>query len=69
MYLPGGDVPAPGTLFRNPALADTYERILGEAEGAGPDREAQIEAARRAWYRGFVAEAIDRFCRTTRCST
>ena len=50
-------------LFRNPALADTYERILGEAEGAGPDREAQIEAARRAWYRGFVAEAIDRFCR------
>ena len=63
VYLPGGDVPAPGSLFRNPALADTYERILGEAEGAGPDREAQIEAARRAWYRGFVAEAIDRFCR------
>ena len=63
VYLPGGDVPAPGTLFRNPALADTYERILGEAEGAGPDREVQIEAARRAWYRGFVAEAIERFCR------
>ncbi len=28
------------------------------------DREAQIEAARAAWYKGFVAEAIDRFCRT-----
>ena len=63
VYLPGGDAPAPGSLFRNPALADTYERILDEAESAGGDREAQIEAARRAWYRGFVAEAIDRFCR------
>jgi gamma-glutamyltranspeptidase/glutathione hydrolase len=63
VYLPGGDVPAPGRLFRNAALADSYERILGEAEGAGAGREAQIEAARDAWYRGFVAEAIDRFCR------
>jgi gamma-glutamyltranspeptidase/glutathione hydrolase len=63
VYLPGGDVPAPGSVFRNPALAATYWRILEEAESAGGDREAQIEAARRAWYQGFVAEAIDRFCR------
>ena len=63
VYLPGGAAPAPGSLFRNPALADTYQRILGEAESAGGDREAQIEAARRAWYHGFVAEAIERFCR------
>jgi gamma-glutamyltranspeptidase / glutathione hydrolase len=63
IWLPGGEVPAPGSLFRNPALAATYQRILSEAESAGGDREAQIEAARRAWYRGFVAEAIDRFCR------
>ena len=54
----------PGSLFRNPALADTYARILEEAASAGGEREAQIEAARRAWYQGFVAEAIDRFCRT-----
>jgi gamma-glutamyltranspeptidase / glutathione hydrolase len=65
VYLPGGDVPAPGSVFRNPALAASYQRILEEAESAGGDREAQIEAARRAWYRGFVAEAIDRFCRHT----
>jgi gamma-glutamyltranspeptidase/glutathione hydrolase len=62
-YLPGGAAPAPGSLFRNPTLADTYERIVREAEHAGGDREAQIEAARRAWYQGFVAAAIDRFCR------
>jgi gamma-glutamyltranspeptidase / glutathione hydrolase len=64
IYLPGGDVPAPGSVFRNPALAAAYQRILAEAESVGGDREAQIEAARRAWYRGFVAEAIDRFCRS-----
>jgi gamma-glutamyltranspeptidase/glutathione hydrolase len=60
LWLAGG-VPRPGTLFRNAALADTYSRLLVEAEAAGGDREAQIEAARRAWYEGFVAEAIDRF--------
>src|SRR5262249_28250735 len=50
-----------GSRFANRALADTYSRILAEAEAAGPDRDAQIEAARRAWYEGFVAEAIDAF--------
>ncbi|MEX2212224.1 MAG: gamma-glutamyltransferase family protein [Gaiellaceae bacterium] len=43
LYLPA---PRPGTLFRNPALAETYKRVVGE-----PD----------AWYRGFVAEAIHEF--------
>jgi gamma-glutamyltranspeptidase/glutathione hydrolase len=64
IYLPGGGVPQPGTLFRNPVLAATYARILKEAKAAGPSREAQIEGARRAWYKGFVADAIDRFCRS-----
>jgi gamma-glutamyltranspeptidase/glutathione hydrolase len=63
VYLPGGAAPAPGSLIRNPALADTYERILKDAESAGGERAAQIEAARRVWYCGFVADAIDRFCR------
>jgi gamma-glutamyltranspeptidase / glutathione hydrolase len=57
IYLANG-VPAPGTRFANPVLAATYQRLLAEAEAAGPDREAQIEAARRAFYQGFVAEAI-----------
>ncbi|MBV1698538.1 MAG: gamma-glutamyltransferase family protein [Hyphomicrobiales bacterium] len=64
VYLPGGNVPAPGTLFSNPTLAATYARILKEAESAGGDRVAQIERARKSWSHGFVAEAIDRFCRT-----
>jgi gamma-glutamyltranspeptidase/glutathione hydrolase len=57
VYLADG-VPAPGTRFANPVLAATYQRILDEAEAAGAGREAQIEAARRAFYQGFVAEAI-----------
>ncbi len=58
VYLPGGRVPAPGALFANPALAATYQRILAEAETASQDRDEQIEAARRAYYEGFVAETI-----------
>jgi gamma-glutamyltranspeptidase/glutathione hydrolase len=64
VYLPNNEVPKPGTIFANPKLAETYARILKEAEGAGSDRVAQIERARKAWSHGFVAEAIDKFCRT-----
>src|ERR1700723_2809328 len=64
VYLPNNEVPKPGTLFTNKTLSETYARIVKEAESAGGDRVAQIERARQAWSKGFVAEAIDRFCRT-----
>jgi gamma-glutamyltranspeptidase / glutathione hydrolase len=57
-------VPATGELIRNPALAATYRRLVDEAEAAGGDRERQLDAAITAWFEGFVAEAIDGFCRT-----
>jgi gamma-glutamyltranspeptidase/glutathione hydrolase len=63
VYLRGGKVPATGTLFTNPALAETYQRVLREAAGSG-SREQEIERARKVWSQGFVAEAIDRFCRS-----
>jgi gamma-glutamyltranspeptidase/glutathione hydrolase len=63
VYLPGGNVPKGRELFRNPAAARTYKRILTEAEAAGSDRQEQIQAAHDAWYKGFVAEAMDAFCR------
>jgi gamma-glutamyltranspeptidase/glutathione hydrolase len=63
LWLPGGDVPAPGAMFRNPVLAQTYERILAQTKGAG-GREAEIDRARAIWSQGFVAEAVDEFCRT-----
>jgi gamma-glutamyltranspeptidase/glutathione hydrolase len=64
VYLPGGKPAETGKLFTNKALAATYARVLKEAESAGSDRVAQIETARKVWSQGFVAEAIDRFCRT-----
>src|SRR5260221_9609395 len=36
VYLPGGNLPTPGRLFRNPALAATYPRA---AARAGPGRQ------------------------------
>src|SRR5690242_19705525 len=53
VYLPNNEVPKPGTLFTNPKLAETYTRILTEAESGGGDRDAQIERARKAWSHGF----------------
>jgi gamma-glutamyltranspeptidase/glutathione hydrolase len=64
VYLPGGKVPKPGSYFTNPTMADTYERLLKEAQAGGGTREAEIERARKTWSQGFVAEAIDKFCRT-----
>ncbi|MFL6142057.1 MAG: gamma-glutamyltransferase family protein [Labedaea sp.] len=61
LWLP---VPEPHGRLTNPALADTYTRLLHEAEAAGPSRERQLDAAITTWYDGFVAEAIDEFCRT-----
>ncbi|MFI1178689.1 gamma-glutamyltransferase family protein [Streptomyces sp. NPDC020799] len=60
LYLPGGRPPVPGRLFRNPALAATWRRLLAEADAAGGSRERRIDAARRAWREGFVAEALVR---------
>jgi gamma-glutamyltranspeptidase/glutathione hydrolase len=64
IYMPGGTPAETGELFTNKTLAATYTRVLKEAESAGGDRVAQIEKARKVWSQGFVAQAIDKFCRT-----
>ena len=63
LYLPNGAIPKAGEIFRNEKLADTYARVLSEAKSAGGNRDAQIERARKVWSQGFIAEAIDAFCR------
>ena len=62
-WLPGGVAPAPYSNFCNPALAETWKQIVKTAE-AKRGREAQIDAARDAFYRGFVAERIGAFLDT-----
>ncbi|MGI9000576.1 MAG: gamma-glutamyltransferase family protein [Pseudonocardia sp.] len=61
-WMPDGRVPT--TVHRLPVLAATWQRLLDAAAAAGGGRERQIDAARDAWYRGFVAEEIEVFCRT-----
>lgn len=64
VWLPGGRAPEAGTLLRNPDAAATYTRILEEAEATSRDRDEQIEAARKCFYEGFVAETIAAFYET-----
>ncbi|MEH3076089.1 MAG: gamma-glutamyltransferase [Quadrisphaera sp.] len=68
-YLTGDDgaarAPRAWSRLRLSALADTYDRVLAAAEAAGSGRDAQYEAAREHWYRGEVADAVDRFFSTT----
>lgn len=56
-WMPGGNIPKKNDLFCNPVLANTWMRLLREAESVS-GREAQIEKARDVFYRGFVAETI-----------
>jgi gamma-glutamyltranspeptidase / glutathione hydrolase len=64
-WLPGGGVPVVGSRLTSPRLADTYERVVVEAERASSDRDGQLEAARVIWYEGFVAEEFGRFSTNT----
>ncbi len=65
VWLPGGHPPKPGALFRLPKLADTWERLLVEANRESSSRVSVIDAALRCWYQGFVATEIDHYYRTT----
>ena len=61
-YLVGGAPPPVGAMLTNEQQAQTYRRMLEAA--AGKSREAAIDAAIDCWTTGFVAEALDEFCRT-----
>lgn len=65
-WLVNGAAPKVGSLHRLPTLGATWTRLLEEAEARGGDREDVIEAARAVYYEGFIAEAIDEFCRATK---
>jgi gamma-glutamyltranspeptidase/glutathione hydrolase len=56
IYLPGGKVPTPGRLFRNPALAATYRRLMTEAEAGGDMARwrASVETPLAYDYHGYT---------------
>ncbi len=62
-WIPHGRLPRPWELVTNPAYADVLDRLVATGEAASSARETQYAVARRAWREGFVAEAVDAFCR------
>lgn len=62
IYLPGGRPPRVGERFVQADLANTLQYMADqEAAAAGSGREAGLLAARNAFYRGDIAQAIARF--------
>ena len=62
---PGGRVPLPGELVRQPALAALFDALLAEAGKRGGSREQGIQAARDYFYKGAPARDMARFCGET----
>lgn len=59
VYLPDGEVPKPGAIIKNPALAKFYRRLLdSEAAAKRQGRKPALEAARERFYRGDIARDI-----------
>ncbi|HLJ13524.1 MAG TPA: gamma-glutamyltransferase family protein [Bryobacteraceae bacterium] len=65
-FMPDGEIPLPGEVFREPDLGHTL-RMMVEAEkkalAAGASRTAAIDAIRDYFYRGEIAKKLDAFMR------
>jgi len=59
-WMPGGVVPVPGSIVRNPAYAAVLDGLIAAGSDA-PDRVSRIEAARTEWKTGLVAAASTSF--------
>ena len=66
IYLPGGEAPKVGDLFRNPDWAATMKKLCAaELRNAQRGRENALEAARKVFYEGEIAQAISDWCQET----
>ena len=62
LYLPGGQVPSVGDIFRNPGLAQTFSRLIeAERNASRANRSAGIQAAYDLFYRGDIAREMVEF--------
>ena len=58
IWMPGGEVPAPGDRLVQADLGRTLQFLCDEERAAGGDRMAGLAAVRRAFYRGDIAHQI-----------
>ncbi|HUE62881.1 MAG TPA: gamma-glutamyltransferase family protein [Rhizomicrobium sp.] len=61
LYLPGGQIPAEGSLICNPALAAMYAYLVSREKACTGDRKARLRAVFDEFYRGAIAGEIVRF--------
>jgi gamma-glutamyltranspeptidase/glutathione hydrolase len=62
IYLPNGQAPKPGEIFKNPDLARTLKKLVeAEAENQSKGRHAALEAARDRFYKGDIAREFAAF--------
>ena len=62
VYLPNGQAPKAGELFRNPDLARTLKKLVEtEKQNARKGRHAALKAARDRFYKGDIARAMAKF--------
>ncbi len=64
IYLPGNELPKPGELICNHALADLLQTLILAEKSASGRREDGITAARNEFYQGDIATEIDRHSKT-----
>lgn len=60
IFLPGGQPPVVGTLFRQDDLGRTLQYMADQEKAAGGNRLTGLSAAHDAFYRGDIARAIAR---------
>jgi gamma-glutamyltranspeptidase/glutathione hydrolase len=63
VFLPGGEPPQPGQIFRQTDLAATLRKLVEterQALAAGKDRKTAIRAAYDRFYKGDIAEELAR---------
>ena len=61
IFLPGGQPPAVGSLFRQTNLAKTLWRLIEAERQARGDRDAKLHAVHACFYRGAIAAEIAAF--------
>jgi len=62
VYLPGGEAPKAGDIFRNPDAGRTLRKLVeAEREAASRGRHEALRAARDRFYKGDIARTMAKF--------
>lgn len=60
-FLPGGEPPKRGEIFRSPTLATTLESLCTVEKNAKGDRAAKLKAVRDEFYKGAIGHKLAEF--------